>query len=216
MIRPLGRTFALALATVLLVSAPAVMAQTLTSTRTGYTTAGGGGSSGPMFAGSAGQEYRGNMSFSVPTSATPYTSATLRLNANQVDAGPNDIAVYDMTADPFTATNAVIFTDSGDGTVLGTASGLVTNQAFDVVLNAAGLAAVNAAQGSTVTFGVVNTTITPGYDFVFNAASEPRELIHSSRLARWLAANSARSSSASSARIRSYELLAKAFELSPS
>ena len=109
----------------------------------------------------------------VPASVD-YVTAELQLSAATVNGGPNALGVYDVTTNVATDTLANIYADLGTGTSYGTATGIASGDTIVVTLNAQGLAAVNAAKGSSITFGLTNTTIEANADNIFagsNAAS---------------------------------------------
>ena len=122
---------------------------------------------------------RAYVEFSVPASATPYTSATLRLGAGTDYNGPNTLEVFDVASDPAAQDGVAAYADLGTGVSFGT---VTYNPVVTVItLNAQGLAAVNAARGSTIYFGLVNATIDMSVtDDLFSAGSQdtgPRELV---------------------------------------
>ena len=124
--------------------------------------------------------YRSYLSFPVPASATPYTSATLRLNARNVEGGPNTIEVREIAnADPDAAAPAVLYPDLADGPIFGTSAPVVTDEIFTITLNAQGLAEVNAKRGGTVHLALINASQTLPDDNVFGGSGGfgPRELI---------------------------------------
>lgn len=128
----------------------------------------------------SGDGYRSYISYAVPASATAFTSAVIRVNTEGVNFGPNDLTLYDVSSDIATATAGVLYTDFGSGTVLGTITGLNTsNVTVDIPLNADGLAAVNAARGGEISFGVVVSSTAGSNYAVFSASSgsTQRELI---------------------------------------
>lgn len=128
----------------------------------------------------SGQDYRGYISFPVAASTVAYTSAVVRVDTAGVRNGPNDLTLYDVTSNIATATGSDLYSDFGSGTVLGSITGLNTNDAtVDITLNAAGLAAVNAARGGEISFGFVSSPTTADPDGVFGGsfASTTRRLI---------------------------------------
>lgn len=140
------------------------------------------GPTGNFFSGrtNGGIEYRGYLTYSVPTSATPYSSAVLNLNVRDIVAGPNDLLVSDVTSNIATAPGTTVFADLGSGVSYGTVTGLnTTNATIQITLNAAGLSAVNAARGGSLSFGFRNTTVESTNDqiFGFSGGSTPRQLI---------------------------------------
>lgn len=125
-------------------------------------------------------DYRSYISYSIPQSTRAFTSAVIRVNTADIRNGPNDLTVYDVSSDIATATGADLYADFGSGTILGSITGLSTSNAtIDITLNADGLAAVNAAQGSTISFGFVSSPTTAASDGVFGATngSTLRQLI---------------------------------------
>jgi hypothetical protein len=129
--------------------------------------------------GHAGGEYRSFMTFSVPVSGTAFTSAVLNLNVATVAGGPNDLEIYDVTSDILADAPAAVFNDLESGVLFGTATGLNGGGTVQITLNPDGLAAVNAARGSTISFGFVNSTNSGSNDYIFAGSSDttPRELI---------------------------------------
>lgn len=116
------------------------------------------------------EDHRSFIEFAVPASATPFTSAVLRLDAGSVPGGPNDLTVHDFDSTIGVTPGTDIYADAGTGVVFGTVVGLNTaNQTFDITLNAAGLAAVNAARGGNVVFGFTSAPTTGDPDGVFGA-----------------------------------------------
>lgn len=116
-----------------------------------------------------GSNYRGYISFAVPASASAFTSAVIRVDVGYILAGPNDLTVYDVSSDIATAAGSDLYADFGSGTIFGEITGLNTSNAtVDITLNAAGLAAVNAARGGEISFGFTNDTIDQPNDGVFN------------------------------------------------
>jgi hypothetical protein len=133
------------------------------NTFTGQTLAGGPGSL---------TEFRSFIEFAVPASATDFTAATLRLNVQSVIDGPNDLTIYDFSSSITSAAGTDIYNDAGTGAVLGTITGLnTTGQTVDITLNTAGLAAVNAARGGNVAFGLVASPLVAQTDGVFGAST---------------------------------------------
>jgi hypothetical protein len=75
-----------------------------------------------------------------------------------------------------TGTDVAIFDDLGSGTTFGSyvASAADNGTTISITLNAAGIAALNAAAGSTIAFGGVLTTLSPPanqYVFGFSTAT---------------------------------------------
>ncbi|NBB66233.1 hypothetical protein GVN18_44040, partial [Pseudomonas sp. ODNR1LW] len=126
-----------------------------------------------------GDEYRSYISFAVPASASAFTSAVIRVNAEGVQSGPNDLTVYDVSSDIATATGTDLYADFGSGTVFGTITGLTAGATVDITLNADGLAAVNAARGGEISFGFVTSSIEASRDGVFGLSTDitQRQLI---------------------------------------
>jgi hypothetical protein len=124
-----------------------------------------------------GPSYRSFISFSVPAGAN-YTAAELRLNASTVAGGPNDLEVFDVNTDVATDPVATVYNDLGSGVLFGTATGLTTGSSVVVLLNPQGIAAINAAGGGTITFGLINATQGGGADTIFGLSenSTPRSL----------------------------------------
>lgn len=114
---------------------------------------------------------RSYISYAIPVSATAFTSAVIRVNTALIFVGPNDLTLYDVSSDIATATGTDLFADFGSGTVLGSITGLNTSNAtVDITLNAAGLAAVNAARGGDISFGFVSSPTTTNNDYVFGSS----------------------------------------------
>lgn len=127
-----------------------------------------------------GTGYRSYISYDVPASTTPFTSAVIRVYTETVSSGPNDLTVYDVTTDIATATGTDLYADFGSGTILGAITGLNTSNAtVDITLNADGLAAVNAARGGAISFGLVVSSAAANNYAVFSGSgvSTLRELI---------------------------------------
>lgn len=175
--------------TATLLAAPATLAQTVTTTATatasGWGNTGGGGLYSPSGSGTGdyrtgiegGETYVSFLTFTVPASAVSYTAATLRLHSGGVPQGPNALEVRQVTLDPATNPTSLPANVSGAATY-GTLAGITAGQIIEVTLNPAGLAAVNAARGSAITFGFVNTTADPGTDLIFEfSPTTPRELV---------------------------------------
>lgn len=137
------------------------------------------GPNGNFYTGSSSGQIRSFLTFSVPVSVTPFTSAVLNLNVATVEGGPNDLAVYDVTSNIATDPVGKVAADLESGTLFGTATGLNSGDTVQITLNAAGLAAVNAARGGEISFGFVNSTNGGGIDGIFSQSggSSPRELI---------------------------------------
>lgn len=146
---------------------------TLTATNAGFIQSGvlyQNGATGNFFTGNtAGAQHRSFLSFAVPASTTAFTSVVLNLESGTVNSGPNDLEVYDVTSTIGTDPAATVFTDLGSGVLFGTATGLTSDTTFQITLNPAGVAAVNSARGSTISFGFLNppSTNTTGNDGVF-------------------------------------------------
>jgi hypothetical protein len=124
--------------------------------------------------------WRSFVSFAVPASESPYGEVELQLGVSGVLSGPNTLEIFDVTTNVATDPVETVYADLGTGVSYGSAAGLNSNQTAMVVLNAQGLAAVNAARGGTVTFGLVNATISPGgEDTIFSSSggSTPRALV---------------------------------------
>ena len=170
--------------TTIILAAPTLAQTTVFPDRAGYVTAGGGSGhtsgTGSIFTGdSVGQEWRGYLRYTVPQSTTPYTSALIRLNVSGVANGPNNITIYEVTTRPGIDSNAAVFADQGNGTVFGSTTVGSSNATVDFVLNADGVSAVNAARGSTITFGFTKTAPLTAGQYVFGAStsSTPRSLV---------------------------------------
>ncbi|NBB66265.1 hypothetical protein GVN18_44255, partial [Pseudomonas sp. ODNR1LW] len=163
----------------------AVLAQTtVNSSRAGWANQAGTVSSrnenSNSFTGVNGSgEHRSYISFAVPASTSAFTSAVIRVNAESVYSGPNDLTVYDVSSDIATATVTDLYADFGSGAVFGTITGLISGATGDITLNADGLAAVNAARGGEISFGFVSSPTTTSPDGVFGAStgSTQRQLI---------------------------------------
>lgn len=163
-------------------SATASLAQTLTATNAGALRSDGGslylGTPRNIYTGVAsGESWRSFVSFSVPVSATNYTSATLNLGPTNDTGGPNTLEVFDASADPAATPVITAYNDIGTGVSLGSAS--ISGGTVQVTLNASGLAAVNAAKGATLHLGLVNSTITLPSDNIFGGSQDsgPRQLV---------------------------------------
>ncbi|NBB65879.1 IPTL-CTERM sorting domain-containing protein [Pseudomonas sp. ODNR1LW] len=123
--------------------------------------------------------YLSYISFAVPASTSPFTSAVIRIELEGVTGGPNALRIYDVSSDISSASWPNLYNDFSTGTNFGGISGLSTsNQTVDITLNASGLAAVNAARGGEISFGVENLPSTVG-NFVFSGSdsSTVRQLI---------------------------------------
>lgn len=165
-----------------LAAGPAFAQSTLTATNAGFLSTSAVLSGAPnaiYFTGASSGQYRSYMTFSIPVSGTAFTSAVLNLNVATVVGGPNDLEVYDVTSNILADPPATVFSDLESGVLFGTATGLNGGETIQITLNPAGLAAVNAARGSNISFGFVNSTNTLGSDGIFGASSgsTPRELI---------------------------------------
>ena len=177
------RRFGLILGFVASLAAGSAFAQsTVTATNAGFLSTGAIISGGPdamYLTGHSGGEYRSFMTFSVPVSGTAFTSAVLNLNVATVAGGPNDLAIYDVTSDILADAPAAVFNDLESGVLFGTATGLSGGGTVQITLNPDGLAAVNAARGSTISFGFVNSTNSGSNDYIFAGSNDttPRELI---------------------------------------
>lgn len=176
-------TFA-ALVTVLAASAASAQTVTETATGGGWVTPTGrtpSNATANFVTGSSGvNDFRSYLSFTVPASATPYTTATLRLNSRSVQDGPNRVAVREIAnADPDNATPATLHPDLGDGPVFGISAAVSTDEIFTITLTAQGLAEVNAKRGSTVHLALTNADQTGPDDSLFGGSGGfgPRELI---------------------------------------
>lgn len=140
-----------------------------------------GFSNGGIYAtGRSGEVYRGFFVVDVPA-GLPVQSAELKVRTWTTSGGPNTINLHQVTTDPSTLWwgGVPIFTDLGDGPVLGSFIASGPNGVATVTLNAAGIAAVNAAQGGKVGFGFNNATVETdpdGFGF-FGGASVDNTLI---------------------------------------
>lgn len=183
-------TVGLALAAALLCgdAAAQTSAQTLSSPLAGYYK-----SDGQTFGGSVGNNhttgvfvrgrFRGYFIYSIPA-GEPITSATLSVNTASVLSGPNTLEVYDVTTNPATVagmtTNVAIYNDLGTGVLYGTAVATTGNQTLTVTLNAAAIAAINAARGGSFAIGFLNATDNSGGDdtiFLGSIDTTPRDLV---------------------------------------
>ncbi|NBB66232.1 IPTL-CTERM sorting domain-containing protein [Pseudomonas sp. ODNR1LW] len=126
--------------------------------------------------------YRSYISFAVPASNNAFTSAVIRVHLGGVGSVPSALTVYDVSSDITSAAGTDLFADLGSGTVFGTISGLDTDyQTVDITLNADGLAAVNAARGGEISFGLANTAtagnLAQAYVFALTDSYTLRQLI---------------------------------------
>lgn len=113
------------------------------------------------------QEYASYVEFAVPASSTAFTSVELQLDAGNVVVGPNIVTVRDFNSSISSATIAAMFADATTGSSFGSTTATTNGQALSISLNAAGIAAVNAARGSTIAFGFAAGPRTAPTDGVF-------------------------------------------------
>ena len=101
-------------------------------------------------------ESRGFLVFSVPEFTAPLEGVTLRVYSDKVVGGPNAIGFYDVTS-PGTLKTVVsdaVFDDLGSGTSYGSQTFSASDSFYEIDLNAAAVAAVNAAKGGTFAIGM--------------------------------------------------------------
>ncbi len=113
------------------------------------------------------QEFASYVEFAVPASSTAFTSVELRLNSATVVAGPNTVTVRDFNSSISSATIADMYADATTGVSFGSTTATTGAQVLSISLDAAGIAAVNAARGSTIAFGFTAGPITAADDGVF-------------------------------------------------
>ena len=168
----------LAVATAALaLSAGAAAAETLNATTTGWyqSTGASNNGGGNYFSGAeAGDSYRSFIVFTVPAGTT-ITAAQLNIfNTAAGQGGPNVLGLFEVTTGTpvlVAGTGGVAaYTDLADGPSYGTAPAPL-GATVNVTLNAAGISAVNAAQGGTFAIGLINTTIEQVNDNLFYASS---------------------------------------------
>lgn len=175
--------FAAALLALAAMATPA-LAETIQGTSVTYRDDGAGSANVRHFTGTNafGEVFHGGLVFAIPV-GNAILDAQLVMTASTVLAGPNTVAVYEMTTSGAVLLAAgggvATYTDLGDGAVYGTASGLVTNSIATVTLSPAAVAAINAAQGGTFAVGLVNATHSGGVDYIFESAGgpTPRDLV---------------------------------------
>ncbi len=168
-----------------LVAASPASAQTQTATQAGWVEVNGNSRNGinannNIITGvENAEDWRSFVTFAVPSTAQNYATAEIRLNASSVTGGPNTLEIFDVSTNVATDPVATVYADLGTGVSYGTATNLAGNSSVVVVLNSQGLAAINAAKGSTITFGMRNATLTTNPDFIFGSSggSSPRSLV---------------------------------------
>ena len=151
------------------------------------------GSANPnYFAGQAGQQFRDFVAFSIPSIPQTISGATLRLTNGLASRGPGYISpdpsetftLFDVST-PIPALLAGgggqigIFTDLGTGTSFGSRaiSAADNFQIVPITINAAGIAALNAARGTQMAIGGAVTTISgPADQLVFAFTGNPTDV----------------------------------------
>lgn len=170
------------------VFAPGAAAQTITATDAGYYNSLGihdAANTNHITGVEPGLVYHGFLVFDIPAGAG-FASVQLSIPTAGVDSGPNTLELYDVSTSAATVragavagpAGIAIHNDLGSGTLLGAAPGLTGSSVASVNLNAAGVAAVNAARGGPLVIGMRNGTVESAADFIFGvSAIGPIQLI---------------------------------------
>lgn len=173
----LRNTAALAGALMLAIAPAIATAQTtVSSSRSGHidesanTVASRTGNANTFTGTELGTEFASYIEFAVPASTTPFTSVDLRLNTMGIYLGPNTLTVRDFNSSISDASVADLYADATTGVTFGSALATTSDTVLTIPLNPAGIAAVNAARGSTIAFGFTSGPNDGPRDGVFGAS----------------------------------------------
>lgn len=112
-------------------------------------------------------EFASYIEFAVPASTTRFTSVELRLHTMGIHSGPNTLTVRDFNSSISDASVADLYADATTGVTFGSALATTSDTVLTIPLNPAGIAAVNAARGSTIAFGFTSGPSDGSPDGVF-------------------------------------------------